>query len=83
VYLGIIGLVGVLWFVWGTVRKLARTAKRLHSIEGDLLVACAAACAGFGVSLAVFDAFAFVQSSLLFFVIAALGLRVRSLNTTP
>ena len=25
----------------------------------------------------------FVQSSLLFFVIAALGLRVRSLNTTP
>jgi hypothetical protein len=83
VYLGLVGLVGVLWFVWGTVWKLAGAARRVGSAQGDLLVACAAACAGFGVSLAVFDAFAFVQASLLFFVIAALGLRLRVISTEP
>lgn len=80
VYLGLVGLVGVLWVVWGTVWKLAQGVRRVESVQsGDLLVACAAACAGFGVSLAVFDAFAFVQASLLFFAIAALGLRARAL----
>lgn len=83
VYLGVVGLVAVLWFVWGTVWKLASVARRVGSAQGDLLVACAASCAGFGVSLAVFDAFAFVQASLLFFVIAALGLRLRALMTAP
>ena len=81
VYLGLLGLVAVLWFVWSTVRKLGSASRRVAGAHGDLLVACAASCAAFGVSLAAFDAFAFVQASLIFFVIAALGLRMRSLTS--
>jgi hypothetical protein len=80
VYLGIMGLVGVLWFVWSSVRRLGVASRRVTGAHGELLVACAASCAAFGVSLAVFDAFAFVQAALVFFVIAALGLRARSLS---
>ena len=36
-------------------------------------------CIGFGASLLFFDAFAFVQATLVFFVVAALGLRAREL----
>jgi polysaccharide biosynthesis protein PslJ len=81
VYLGLVGLIAVLWFVWSTVRKLGVAARRVGGVDGDLLVACAASCAGYGVSLAVFDAFAFVQASLIFFAIAALGLRMRALTS--
>jgi hypothetical protein len=80
IYLGLAGLVGVLWFLWRVIRRLGAAARRVGGAHGDLLVACAASCAAFGVSMAVFDAFAFVQSSLVFFVIAALGLRMRALT---
>lgn len=82
VALGALGFVGTLWFVWGAVRKLGRTARRMAGREGDLMVACTASCAAFGVSLAVFDAFSFVQATLVFFLVAALGLRARALLET-
>ena len=48
---------------------------------GDLIAACAVACAGFGVGMLTFDAFAFVQCTLIFFVITASGCgRARSWN---
>ena len=81
IYLGLAGLVGVLWFLLRAVRRLGAAARRVGGAQGDLLVACAAACAAFGVSMAVFDAFAFVQASLVFFVIAALGLRMQALTS--
>ena len=79
VSIGLVGLLGVLWFVWGTVRRLLGSARRLVGAEGDLVAACGVACTGFGVGMLTFDAFAFVQCTLLFFVIAALGLRTRAL----
>jgi hypothetical protein len=82
VSLGALGFVGTLWFVWGAVVRLGRTARRRTGMVGDLMVACTASCAGFGVSLAVFDVFSFVQATLVFILVAALGLRARALLDT-
>jgi 4-amino-4-deoxy-L-arabinose transferase-like glycosyltransferase len=79
VSIGFVGLAGVLWFVWGAVIRLTRTARRRAGPAGDLVAACAVACAGFGAGMLTFDAFAFVQCTLIFFVIAATGLRARAL----
>jgi hypothetical protein len=79
VTLGALGLVGVVWFVWGAVRKLGRGARKATGLPGDLLVACTASCAAFGISMFTYDAFSFVQATFLFVMIAALGLRAKSL----
>lgn len=79
VSIGFLGLVGVLWFVWGAVARLVGTARRLAGPGSDLVAACAVACAGFGAAMLTFDAFSFVQCTLLFFLIAAIGLRARAL----
>jgi O-antigen ligase/polysaccharide polymerase Wzy-like membrane protein len=81
VSLGFVGFVGVLWFFWGVVVKLVRSARARTDESGDLLAACAVATAGFAASMATLDAFSFVQVTLLFCVIAALGLRTRALVT--
>jgi hypothetical protein len=80
VSIGALGLLGVVWFVWGSAFSLLRTARRRLDANGDLVTACAAATAAFALGMLTFDAFAFVQSTLIFFVIAALGLRVRKLS---
>jgi polysaccharide biosynthesis protein PslJ len=77
---GVLGFGAVLWFVWGGVLKLARTARRRIGQDSDLVAACAMAAAGFGASMFLFDAFYFVQCTLFFFVIAAMGLRTRELS---
>lgn len=79
VEMGLLGLVGTIWFVWGAGLKLARRSRRLVDRHGDLIAACAVSCIGFGGSLLFFDAFAFVQATLVFFIVAALGLRAREL----
>jgi hypothetical protein len=79
--IGLIGLIGVIWFVWGSVRRLVRAAREQATAHGDLLVACAVATAGFAAGMLTFDAFAFVQCTLIFFLVAALGLRVREVAT--
>jgi hypothetical protein len=79
VSIGFLGFVGVLWFVWGGVRRLVATARHRAGPASDLIAACAVACAGFGVGMLTFDAFSFVQCTLVFFVIAAIGLRTRAL----
>jgi polysaccharide biosynthesis protein PslJ len=79
VSIGFLGLIGVLWFVWGGVRRQVGSAKRLAGAEGDLVAACAVSCAGFGIAMLTFDAFSFVQCTLIFFLITAIGLRTRAL----
>jgi O-antigen ligase len=79
VSIGFLGLVGVLWFVWGAVARLVGIARRLGGPGSDLVAACAVSCAGFGASMLTFDAFSFVQCTLIFFLIAAIGLRARAL----
>ncbi len=77
---GLLGFVAVVWFVWGGVLKLARAARRRLGQPSDLLVACSVSAAGFGASMAVFDALYFVQCTLFFFIIVAIGFRVRGLS---
>jgi hypothetical protein len=82
VSLGAVGFIGALWFLWGAVGKLARTARRTIGETSDFFVACTASAAGFGASMLTYDAFSFVQVSLLFFLICGLGLRARTLVET-
>jgi polysaccharide biosynthesis protein PslJ len=77
---GLLGFVAVVWFVWGSVVKLARAARRRTGQASDLIAACCASAAGFGASMALFDAFSFVQCTLFFFMIVAIGLRMRELS---
>ena len=79
VSIGFVGLAAVIWFVWGAAAKLIAEARRRRGRNGDLIAACAVSCAGFAAGMFTFDAFAFVQCTLLFFVIAALGLKARTL----
>ena len=80
VTLGVLGFIGVVWFVWGAVFKLGGVIKRTTGASSDFFVATTASCAAFAVSLLTYDALSFVQVSLLFCVVAALGLKARSLS---
>jgi hypothetical protein len=81
VSLGALGLIAVIWVVWGAAIKLTRAARRHRTgREADLVAACALSCAGFATAMLFFDAFAFVQATLIFFIIAAVGLRIRQLG---
>jgi hypothetical protein len=80
VMLGALGLAAAIWFVWGSTIKLAKAARRQRDgEEADFVAACALSCAGFATSMFFFDAFAFVQATLIFFIMAAVGLRMREL----
>jgi polysaccharide biosynthesis protein PslJ len=79
VSIGIFGFLGVIWFVWGGVLRLGQAARRYSSQCGDLVATCAISTAGFAAGMLAFDAFSFVQCTLLFFVIMALGQRARTL----
>ena len=72
---GLFGLGVVFWLVGAIVFRLVRASRRARG-QLPLLSACAAAVAGFAVAMLTFDAFAFVQCSIFFFTIAALGLRL-------
>gem|GEM_PF-5104332 len=80
VSIGALGLIGVIWFVWGSGIALLKAARRRLGADGDLIAACAASIVGFAAGMLTFDAFSFVQCTLIFFVIAALGLRLRALT---
>jgi O-antigen ligase len=76
---GVIGLGAVVWLFGGIVFRLVRASRRARG-QLPLLSACTAAVAGFTASMLTFDAFAFVQCSIFFFTIAALGLRLAQIN---
>lgn len=83
VSLGVVGLVAVAWFVWGSLITIGRFARRVRGPRSDLAAACAAAIGAFGIAMFVFDAFAFVQATIFFFMIAAIGLQARRLGPRP
>jgi hypothetical protein len=72
---GAVGLLALVWFVVSASRKLVRGA-RARAPDGttDLLAACCVSVIGFGAGMLAFDALAFVQATLIFFMIAAVGL---------
>jgi hypothetical protein len=80
VSLGIVGFIGTVWLVCGAAFKCGAAAKKVRGQAGGILIAATAACFGFAVAMATYDAFSFVQASLIFFMIAALGLRARALT---
>ena len=71
VTVGIVGILATLWFTWGAAYKIVGAARRATGKEGDLLIACGLASAGFVAGMVFFDAFSFVQATLLF--VADLG----------
>jgi polysaccharide biosynthesis protein PslJ len=77
---GIVGVVALAWLTLGTVWKLGRAGRRDHSPLGDLIALCAISCAGFAASMFLYDTVAFIQVTLVFFVVGALGLRARELQ---
>lgn len=84
VALGLLGIVALVWFVWGTARQLLRSARTTTGPPSDFLLACGAACVGYGASMMFYDSLAFIQVTLLLFIFAALGLRARALtDATP
>jgi hypothetical protein len=83
VSLGVIGFAAVAWLVFGSLFTVGRFARRVRGPRSDLAAACAAAIGAFGIAMFVFDAFAFVQATIFFFLIAALGLQARRLGPRP
>ena len=83
VQLGILGILGTAWLVFGSLVLVGRFARRVRGPRSDLAAACACAIGAFGVSMLVFDAFAFVQSTIIFFMVAAIGLQARRLGPRP
>jgi O-antigen ligase len=83
VTLGAIGLLATAWFVWGAAIKTVRAARRATGREASLLAACGLAASGFAFGMVFFDAFAFVQATLFFVAVAALGLRVAARAAIP
>jgi O-antigen ligase len=80
VTMGLVGIVGTIWFIWGAAFKLGAGARVTRGPPGDLIAACSASCAAFGASFFFFDALSFVQATLVFCIIAAVGLRLRELT---
>jgi hypothetical protein len=80
---GIVGLIALVWIVWGAFIKIGIASKRATGPPSDLLVATCAACAGYAMGMLTFDSLSFVQVTLLFFVIAAIGLRTAALVSEP
>lgn len=78
VTMGVLGVVAMVWFSFGSIVKLFRAA-RARGPRSDLMAACCVSATGFVASMLVFDAFAFVQASLMFFIVVAIGLRAREL----
>jgi len=83
---GALGFAGLAWLFTRYVRRCAREGKRDDSEEGWLLVAFAASASAFAFGMLTFDAFGFIQVTLLTFILMSLGcvlLRNRSEADTP
>ena len=73
---GTIGLLGFLWLFSRFTRRLAREARRDKSAAGWLPTALVASVVGYAVGMLTFDAFSFVQVTLLMFIFLGLGAAV-------
>jgi hypothetical protein len=85
---GVIGFIGWLWLFIRYGRTLNREARKDHSHRGWLLVALSASVSSFAVAMAFYDAFSFIQVTLLMFVylgigMALVGVPARRAATSP
>lgn len=70
---GVVGGLFLLWLYVRSVRQLARAAKPDETPRGWLMAALAAAIAAFAVGMLTFDAFSFIQVTVLSFVLLGMG----------
>jgi O-antigen ligase len=80
------GLVGVLAWVWlfgRTFRRLARRAKREGPDGGWLEVSLAASIIGFAVGMWFYDAFSFIQVTVMMLILVALSAALTQVDGEP
>jgi O-antigen ligase len=70
---GAIGFVALVWLFLRPIRRLARKAKGDDGPEGWLAAALTASLTSFAISMLTFDAFGFVQVTILTFLLLAIG----------
>jgi hypothetical protein len=74
--IGAFGVVALLWFFTSATRRLGRLARRDESENGWLLTGLAASIAAYAFGMLTFDAFNFVQVTMLAFLVTAIGVVV-------
>jgi O-antigen ligase len=70
---GVLGAVAWLWLLLGIIRRLRRAAAVERSPQGWLLTSLTASIASFGAGMFFFDAFAFIQATVVFFLLVAIA----------
>jgi hypothetical protein len=70
---GAVGIVAWVWFFARFIRRLGGESKRDDSPRGWLLVALTASMAAFAIGMATYDAFSFIQVTLVMFILVGLG----------
>jgi polysaccharide biosynthesis protein PslJ len=80
---GAAGVAAWLWLFGRAVRRFGRAAKTDHDDRGWLLAAVASSIAAFAVGMFTYDAFAFIQVTFVFFLLAAVGAAALRLDRTP
>jgi hypothetical protein len=70
---GLVGAIALLWFFARFVRRCGREGARDPSARGSLLAALAAAVTAYAVGMLTYDAFSFMQVTLVLFMLVGLG----------
>ena len=78
---GVLGTFGWVWLFWRAIRRFGGRAKRDPSSDGWLAAALTASVLTFAVGMFTFDAFAFVQVTLMLFILVALGAAMPQMAT--
>jgi hypothetical protein len=82
--IGALGFIGLVWLFVRAVRRLGKPARSNDSPHGWLLTALAAAIAAYAVGMVTYDAFSFIQVTVLAFILLGLsGVALRVSRSTP
>jgi hypothetical protein len=84
--IGIIGVLGWLWVLIRSVRRLLRVASEARDPDDWLYIGFAASLASFAVGLLTYDGFSFIQVAFVFWILLALSavaVRTESRDATP
>ena len=71
--IGLVGVFSLIWLFTRFLRGMTRSAQRLRTPDGWLLVALCASVAAFAICMFTFDAFTFTQVMFVFFMLLGLG----------
>jgi polysaccharide biosynthesis protein PslJ len=77
---GLAGLIGFFWLFARFVRRLGREARRDRSPTGWLPAALTSSVVAYAVGMLTFDAFSFVQVTILLFILLGLGAALLSMQ---